>query len=119
MILDKNRPFYSVIQVAQILGISADRLRTYDEDGLVFPFRECRGGKRLYSEFDIEWLSTVRELIFRNRMNIYSIKLVLRLVDGYSDEELKCRFSRNLEILPLFLKLKGNPNYKKFIESEQ
>ncbi len=118
MIIDKNRPFYSVIQVAQILGISADRLRTYDEDGLVFPFRECKGGKRLYSEFDIEWLSIIRELISKNRMNFYSIKLVLRLVDGFSDKELKNKFSKNLEIFPLVLKLRVNPNYKKFIESE-
>ena len=39
MLIEKDKPFYNVTQVSEILGISADRLRTYDEECLVSPTR--------------------------------------------------------------------------------
>lgn len=43
MLVDKDKPFYNVTQVSEILQISADRLRTYDEEKLVVPTRQAKG----------------------------------------------------------------------------
>ncbi len=61
----KNEPFYQISQVSKLIGISSDRLRTYEEEGLIKPYRakDTKSGKRLFSMEEIEWLEIIRELI--------------------------------------------------------
>ena len=49
--IEDNTPIFKVSQVAKHLKMSADRLRTYDEELLVMPIRENK--VRLYSNNDI------------------------------------------------------------------
>ena len=114
MLIDKDKPFYSIVQVAEILGISSDRLRTYDEQQLVAPARRKNDNKRLYSELDIEWLQDLRSIIAKNRMNIYSFKLALKLINNIPDKKL-AELAQTDEIIHLLLKMKNNPNFKKLI----
>jgi len=120
MLIDKERPFYSVAQVSDLLGISADRLRTYDEEKISAPLRKGRGAKRLYSELDIEWLKDVRYVISKNRMNIYSLKLMLEILDKTSDKTLQ-ELTKNRtadDIWRIFGRMIKNPNFKRLQQSE-
>lgn len=112
MLVDKDKPFYNVTQVSGILQISADRLRTYDEEKLVVPTRQTKGNKRLYSELDVEWLKDVRAIIAKERMNIYSFKLMLNVLAYISDEELK-KNNANNDIWDIFARIRKNPNFDK------
>ncbi len=113
MLLDKNKPFYSVVQVAEILGISPDRLRTYDEEKLITPTRQKNSRKRLYSELDIEWLELLRKIISKNKMNIYSLKLMLKVLRVLPQKEFQklLEEDKSDEIWQLFKALKENPNF--------
>ena len=115
MLIDKEKPFYNVTQVSEILGISADRLRTYDKEKLVVPARRGKSDKRLYSELDIEWLKDVRTIISKNRMNIYSFKLMLKVMGYISDNEFDklAKASPNDDIWEIFARIRKNPNYDK------
>lgn len=115
MLIDKDKPFYSVVQVAEILGITADRLRTYDEEQLIFPIRREKDNKRLYSELDIEWLKDVRDLISKNRMNIYSFKIVWKILKTMSKKDFQKLMAENKddEIFKILARIKKNPNFEK------
>lgn len=115
MLIDKEKPFYNVTQVSEILGISADRLRTYDEEGLVLPERQGKFNTRLYSELDIEWLQDVRTIIAKNRMNIYSFKLMLKALNYISDKDFSklINNNKNDDIWTVFERIRKNPNYDK------
>ncbi|MCD7879080.1 MAG: MerR family transcriptional regulator, partial [Candidatus Gastranaerophilales bacterium] len=116
---DKEKPFYNVTQVAEILQISADRLRTYDEEKLVVTERQGKGAKRLYSELDVEWLKDVRAIIAKNRMNIYSFKLMLKVLFYISDrafEEIR-QNNHNDDIWEIFARIRKNPNFEKLNKS--
>lgn len=115
MLIDKEEPFYNVTQVAQILQISADRLRTYDEEKLVAPTRQAKGNKRLYSEMDVIWLKDVRAIIAKERMNIYSFKLMLNVLAYISDEEFEQlkKNNANNDIWDIFARIRKNPNFDK------
>lgn len=113
MIVEKDKPFYSVVQVAEILGISSDRLRTYDEQNLVCPYRNEKDRKRLYSELDIEWLKDLRLVISKNRMNIYSFKVLLKFMNAISKDDLSklAKSEKKDELWQILLKMRENPNF--------
>ena len=115
MLIDKEKPFYNVTQVSELLGISADRLRTYDEEKLVSPVRVGKGDKRLYSELDIEWLQDVRTIISKNKMNIYSFKLMLKVLNLVNDKSFETLVKKepNDDIWKIFERMRNNPNYVK------
>lgn len=113
MLVDKDKPFYSIVQVSELLGISADRLRTYDEQNLVYPSRRKSDKKRLYSELDIEWLKDVRFLISKNKMNLYSFKLVWKIIKSMSEKDFNTLVENNSddEVLQTLKRMKINPNF--------
>ncbi len=76
----KDEPFYQISQVSKILGITSDRIRTYEEEGLIKPFRfnDSETGKRLYTQEEVEYLEIIRELI-KLGVTIPVIRVVLSL----------------------------------------
>ena len=76
--LQPNEPFYQISQAAKLLGITSDRLRTYEEEGLIKLYRtkHSKDGKRLFSPNDIEWLTMIRDLI-KLGVSIPTIRILL------------------------------------------
>lgn len=78
----KDKPLLTTSVVADILKITPDRLRTYDNEGLIKTHRQTRGQiqKRLYSLYDVEWLESIRELVKTHKMSISSLKFLLKVI---------------------------------------
>jgi len=78
----KDKPLYTTSIVAKMLNITPDRLRSYDKALLISSKREKTGkiSRRLYSQYDIEWLMALRELIQTHNMSVNSIKAILNLL---------------------------------------
>lgn len=68
-----------VISVAaELAGMHAQTLRTYDRLGLVTPQRTSGGGRR-YSRRDVELLRTVQRLSQEDGVNLAGIKAIIEL----------------------------------------
>ncbi|AZA08383.1 heat shock protein transcriptional repressor HspR [Corynebacterium pseudopelargi] len=68
-----------VISVAaELAGMHAQTLRTYDRLGIVTPKR-TRGGGRRYSLHDVELLRTVQHLSQEEGVNLAGIKSIIEL----------------------------------------
>lgn len=75
----ENKGEVFVISVAaELAGMHAQTLRTYDRMGLVTPQR-TRGGGRRYSRHDVELLRTVQRLSQEDGVNLAGIKEILEL----------------------------------------
>jgi DNA-binding transcriptional MerR regulator len=107
--LQANDPFYQISQASKILGITCDRLRTYEEEGLIKPYRikHSKDGKRLFSQNDIEWLSMIRDLI-KLGVSIPTIRVLLAAKYQGKSKQLK---QRDLEIIAIVNKLKKHEVY--------
>lgn len=104
--LNPNEPFYQISQAAKLLGITTDRLRTYEEEGLIKPFRtkHSKDGKRLFSMNDIEWLTMIRDLI---KLGV-SIPTIRVLLCSKLPEHTASLREKDIEILELLKKLKAH-----------
>ena len=107
--IQANEPFYQISQAAKLLGITSDRLRTYEEEGLIKPFRtkHSKDGKRLFSQNDIEWLTMIRDLI-KLGVSIPTIRILLIAKFPTNNPSLK---EKDLEIIELLKKLKSHTVY--------
>ncbi len=47
---------YTIGQVAEIMGLTAHTLRFYDKEGLLPMVKRTRGGSRLFTDEDVDWL---------------------------------------------------------------
>ena len=110
MKLKSDEPFYQISQAAKLLGITSDRLRTYEEEGLIKPYRtkNSKDGKRLFTEYDIEWLSMIRDLI-KLGVSIPAIRLLL--ICELPQKITLCP-NKDIEILKIISNLKNHYNYK-------
>ncbi len=84
---------------AELAGMHAQTLRTYDRLGLVSPRRSSGGGRR-YSERDVELLREVQRLSQDEGVNLAGIKRIIELTNQV--EALQSRIqemSRELEWL--------------------
>jgi MerR family transcriptional regulator, heat shock protein HspR len=76
-----TRAEYFVISVAaQLAGMHAQTLRTYDRLGLVTPQRTSGGGRR-YSSHDVELLREVQRLSQDDGVNLAGIKRIIELTN--------------------------------------
>jgi len=110
----KNEPFFQISQVSRLIGITSDRLRTYEEEGLIKPFRNknSKDGKRLFTEEEIEWLEIIRELI-KAGVTIPVIRILI-----FSDiKNLHSNKEKDKHIVTLIKKLEAHPMYKKIYSS--
>jgi MerR family transcriptional regulator/heat shock protein HspR len=76
---DDSRTFLISV-AAELAGMHAQTLRTYDRLGLVTPRRSSGGGRR-YSERDIELLREVQRLSQDEGVNLAGIKRIIELTN--------------------------------------
>ena len=65
---------------AELAGMHAQTLRTYDRLGLVTPQRTCGGGRR-YSTRDVELLREIQRLSQEEGVNLAGIKRIMELTN--------------------------------------
>jgi MerR family transcriptional regulator, heat shock protein HspR len=95
---EESRTFLISV-AAELAGMHAQTLRTYDRLGLVSPRRSSGGGRR-YSERDVELLREVQRLSQDEGVNLAGIKRIIELTNQV--EALQSRIqemSRELELL--------------------
>jgi MerR family transcriptional regulator, heat shock protein HspR len=76
---DEARTF-SISVAAELAGMHAQTLRTYDRLGLVSPLRSSGGGRR-YSQHDVELLREVQRLSQDEGVNLAGIKRIIELTN--------------------------------------
>ena len=84
---DEDTPVFVISIAAQIAGMHAQTLRSYDRIGLVRPGRTSGGGRR-YSVRDIAMLREIQRLSQEEGVNLAGIKRIIELereVDALTD----------------------------------
>jgi MerR family transcriptional regulator/heat shock protein HspR len=76
---DEARTFLISV-AAELAGMHAQTLRTYDRLGLVSPQRSSGGGRR-YSQHDVELLREVQRLSQNEGVNLAGIKRIIELTN--------------------------------------
>ncbi|GAA5045246.1 heat shock protein transcriptional repressor HspR [Nocardia callitridis] len=76
--------FFMISVAAQLAGMHAQTLRTYDRLGLVTPQRTSGGGRR-YSSRDVELLREVQRLSQDEGVNLAGIKRIIELTNQVSE----------------------------------
>jgi MerR family transcriptional regulator, heat shock protein HspR len=76
---DEARTFLISV-AAELAGMHAQTLRTYDRLGLVSPVRSSGGGRR-YSQRDVELLREVQRLSQDEGVNLAGIKRIIELTN--------------------------------------
>lgn len=109
-----DEPFYQISQVSKLIGITSDRLRTYEEEGLISPYRakDSKSGKRLFSMEEIEWLEIIRELI-KLGVTIPVIRIFLAGEFKLQGNNLK---QKDKQIFTLLKKLNSHPAKKNLLK---
>ncbi|MGD9504379.1 MAG: MerR family transcriptional regulator [Syntrophobacteraceae bacterium] len=77
MQVENRKAVYPIGIVAELLNIHPRTLRIYEQEGLIEPSR--RGGKRYYSNNDLQWLKCLRRLLGEEGLNIAGIKKLLTI----------------------------------------
>ncbi|GAA1268592.1 heat shock protein transcriptional repressor HspR [Saccharothrix xinjiangensis] len=75
---DEDTPFFVISVAAQLSGLHAQTLRSYDRMGLVSPGRTSGGGRR-YSMRDIVLLREVQRLSQEEGVNLAGVKRIIEL----------------------------------------
>ncbi|WP_018686742.1 heat shock protein transcriptional repressor HspR [Actinokineospora enzanensis] len=75
---DDETPVFVISVAAQLSGLHAQTLRSYDRQGLVSPGRTAGGGRR-YSMRDITLLREVQRLSQEAGVNLAGIKRIIEL----------------------------------------
>lgn len=87
---------------AQLAGMHAQTLRTYDRIGLVSPRRTSGGGRR-YSERDVDLLREVQRLSHDEGVNLAGIKRIIELAN-----QVEALQARNAELAAELETLRAN-----------
>lgn len=75
-----DSPVFVISVAAELAGMHAQTLRSYDRLGLVSPGRAAGGGRR-YSARDIVLLREVQRLSQREGVNLAGVKRIIELVE--------------------------------------
>ena len=76
----EGEQYYVISVAAELTGMHAQTLRTYDRMGLVTPAR-TRGGGRRYSSRDITMLRRIQQLSQEEGVNLAGIKTIIELTE--------------------------------------
>jgi MerR family transcriptional regulator, heat shock protein HspR len=98
---DEARTFLISV-AAQLAGMHAQTLRTYDRLGLVTPQRSTGGGRR-YSQRDVDLLREVQRLSQDEGVNLAGIKRIIELTN-----QVEALQSRLRELAEEIEQLRGN-----------
>ncbi|NNG98267.1 helix-turn-helix transcriptional regulator [Gordonia araii NBRC 100433] len=79
-----DRATYVISVAAELAGMHAQTLRTYDRLGLVTPARTSGGGRR-YSRSDVELLREIQRLSQEEGVNLAGIKRIIELTREVDD----------------------------------
>jgi MerR family transcriptional regulator/heat shock protein HspR len=93
---NEDTPVFVISVAAQLSGLHAQTLRSYDRLGLVSPGRASGGGRR-YSARDISLLREVQRLSQEEGVNLAGIKRIIDLENQV--DALKARLNEVLEEL--------------------
>lgn len=85
---EKDARTFLISVAAELAGMHAQTLRTYDRIGLVIPQRSSGGGRR-YSQRDVDLLREVQRLSHDEGVNLAGIKRIIELTNQV--EALKSR----------------------------
>jgi MerR family transcriptional regulator/heat shock protein HspR len=77
---EKDARTFLISVAAELAGMHAQTLRTYDRLGLVSPRRSSGGGRR-YSQHDVELLRQVQRLSQDEGVNLAGIKRIIELTN--------------------------------------
>ncbi len=90
-----NEPVYPIGVAARMLGVHPRTLRIYESEGLIRP--RYKGGRRLFSQNDIQWTSCLRSMIHDDGISIPGIKKLLALVPCWEITECPPEIHENCE----------------------
>ncbi|MCW4352553.1 helix-turn-helix transcriptional regulator [Hoyosella sp. YIM 151337] len=77
---ESSAALFAISVAAELAGMHAQTLRTYDRLGLVTPHRTSGGGRR-YSQRDVELLREVQRLSQEEGVNLAGIKRIIELTN--------------------------------------
>ncbi|ATD73279.1 MULTISPECIES: heat shock protein transcriptional repressor HspR [Gordonia] len=107
---DADGATFMISVAAELAGMHAQTLRTYDRLGLVTPQRTSGGGRR-YSSRDVELLREIQRLSQEEGVNLAGIKRIIDLsnqvealqqrIRELSDEVATSRNRRGGELVPV------------------
>ncbi|MCS5099119.1 helix-turn-helix transcriptional regulator [Staphylococcus aureus] len=97
--MDENQEYFVISVAAELTGMHAQTLRTYDRLGLVTPMR-TKGGGRRYSRRDISMLRRIQHLSQEEGVNLAGIKTIIELSQQIEDlqDELETQRGHNEEL---------------------
>jgi len=98
---EESRTFLISV-AAELAGMHAQTLRTYDRLGLVTPRRTSGGGRR-YSEHDVDLLREVQRLSHDEGVNLAGIKRIIELTN-----QVEALQSRLKELTEELVRLRAN-----------
>ena len=95
----EDQEYYVISVAAELTGMHAQTLRTYDRLGLVTPMR-TKGGGRRYSSRDISMLRRIQYLSQEEGVNLAGIKTIIELTEQIEDlqDELETQRGQNAEL---------------------
>ncbi len=73
---DRLLPVYPIGVAAKLLDVHPRTLRLYEAEGLLSP--HYKGGRRIFSQSDIQWVSCLRSIIHDEGISIPGIKRLLK-----------------------------------------
>ncbi|HEX4390631.1 MAG TPA: helix-turn-helix domain-containing protein [Mycobacterium sp.] len=95
---DEARTFLISV-AAELAGMHAQTLRTYDRLGLVSPNRSSGGGRR-YSQHDVDLLREVQRLSQDEGVNLAGIKRIIELTNQVQALQLRLKeMAAEVEVL--------------------
>ncbi|SER92120.1 heat shock protein transcriptional repressor HspR [Corynebacterium cystitidis] len=94
-----NDEYFVISVAAELTGMHAQTLRTYDRMGLVTPLRTSGGGRR-YSRRDISLLRRIQRLSQEEGVNLAGIKTIIELSEEIEElqERLEHTEQQNKEL---------------------
>ena len=97
--MDENQEYFVISVAAELTGMHAQTLRTYDRLGLVTPMR-TKGGGRRYSRRDITMLRRIQHLSQEEGVNLAGIKTIIELSEQIEElqGELETQRGHNEEL---------------------
>ena len=83
-----SEPKYTIGVVAEMLSITPQTIRVYEERGFIRPVRSS-GNTRLYSDTDVDTLKMVLKLTQEMRVNLAGVEIIIKLIRQIQDLELE------------------------------